>query len=262
MTEKPVLLEFDGPVARVTFNRPDVLNAVNAELAAGLLDACQTIARTEGVRVVLLRGNGRAFMAGGDVSTFAVEPDKIEQHFRSLMDPVHGAIEIMTSLDQPVIAAVHGSAAGAGLSIALAADIVIASEETKFAMAYARLGISMDGSMSWSLPRLVGLRKALEMALLGDVVKADEALRLGLITKVVSAGALTEETESIVNRLAKGPTIALGRTKRLLRGSHARAMDEQLRAEEAALLECVVTDDFSKGIAAFLGKKDAGFSGR
>lgn len=261
MSKDPVLFEIDGPVARVTFNRPEVLNAFDRVCAEALLETFRSIAADPGIRVVIMKGNGRAFMAGGDVSTFSVGPEEAPAYFKSLLDPFHEAIEIMMGLDQPVVAAVQGAVAGAGLSLAMAADLVIAAEDARFTMAYTRLGVSADGSISWSLPRLLGLRKALEMALLSDIYDAGQASSLGLVNSVVATDRLGEETERLVQRLAAGPTIAFGRMKKLLRLSLERTLPEQLRAEEEALIECVVTQDFAKGVSAFQKKEQARFTG-
>jgi len=239
-----------------------VLNAVNLDLATALLGAVRSIQSNPTIRVVLMRGNGRAFMAGGDIATFDQPPEHRAKHFSGLMDAVHAAMEILMGLDQPVVASVHGAVAGAGISVAMAADLVIASEETRFTMGYTKLGVSADGSISWSLPRLVGLRKALEMALLSDVYDAPEALRLGLINKVFAANTLEAETECLVRRLSEGPTVAFGKMKRLMRQSDGRTLPEQLRAEEAALFECIDTQDFASGVRASLNKTRTDFVGK
>lgn len=262
MSENPVLFEIDGPVARITFNRPDVLNAFDRICALALLEAFRSIEADPGIRVVVMKGNGRAFMAGGDVSTFSVGPEDAPAYFKSLLDPFHEAIEIMMGLDRPVVAAVHGPVAGAGFSLAMAADLVIASSDARFTMAYTKLGVSADGSISWSLPRLVGLRKALEMALLSDLYGAEQALSLGLVNSVVPTDHFEEEAERLVQRLAAGPTIAFGRMKKLLRLSLERTLPEQLRAEEDSLIDCVVTQDFAAGVSAFQKKEKARFTGK
>lgn len=257
-----VILSMEGPIARITFNRPEVLNAVNVNVATGLLAAFQSIAENPTVRVVVMNGNGKAFMAGGDVANFELSPERAPAEFTKLLDPFHEAMRIMMGLAQPVIASVHGAAAGAGLSLALAADIVIAASDTRFTTGYAKLGVSPDGSVSWSLPRLVGLRRALEMALFSDVHTADEMMQLGLINRAVPAAELEQETEAVAKRLATGPTIAFGKIKSLMRQSLDRSLAEQLDAEAKALLECVVTGDFPEGVTGFLEKRPAKFQGK
>lgn len=262
MTSQPLVLEVDGAVARVTFNRPDVLNAFDHNSAVALLDTFRQIAGNRAVRVVVMQGAGRAFMAGGDINVFAVPPEQAPAHFKRLLDPFHEAIEIMMGMEIPVVAAVHGAAAGAGFSLAMAADLVIAAADARFTMAYTKLGVSADGSISWSLPRLVGLRKALELAFFSDSIKADEALSLGLVNRVVPAADFASERDALVARLAGGPTIAFGKMKRLLRLSLENTLPQQLRAEEAALMECVVTTDFRSGIEGFQSKTPSLFKGR
>jgi 2-(1,2-epoxy-1,2-dihydrophenyl)acetyl-CoA isomerase len=260
-TQAPVIFRCDGPVARLIFNRPDVLNAFNRECAVALLEACRAIEKSPDVRVVLMKGNGNAFMAGGDVSAFPVSAAEAPAFFRDILEPFHDAIEIMMGLRQPVVAAVHGAVAGGGLSLAMAADLVITADNTKFTMGYSKLGLSADGSGSWSLPRLIGLRRALELALLSDVYSAEDALRFGLVNRVVPMTNLFDEAEALVQRLAQAPTVALGHMKSLMRRSFNRSLKDQLEAERDALVACAVTSDFREGVNAFVNKEAAIFSG-
>jgi 2-(1,2-epoxy-1,2-dihydrophenyl)acetyl-CoA isomerase len=260
-TQAPVIFQCDGPVALLIFNRPDILNAFNRECAVALLEACRAIEKDPDIRVVLMKGNGNAFMAGGDVSAFPVSAAEAPAFFRGILEPFHDAIEIMMGLRQPVVAAVHGAVAGGGLSLALAADLVIAADNTRFTMAYSKLGLSADGSGSWSLPRLVGLRRALEIALLSDVYGAEDALRFGLVNRVVPAASLADEADALVRRLAQGPTVALGQLKSLMRLSFDRSLKDQLDAERDALVACAVTSDFREGVNAFFNKKPPAFRG-
>jgi 2-(1,2-epoxy-1,2-dihydrophenyl)acetyl-CoA isomerase len=260
-TQAPVIFQCDGPVARLIFNRPDVLNAFNQECAVALLEACRAIEKDPEIRVVLMKGNGNAFMAGGDVSTFPISTTEAPAFFKGILEPFHDAIEIMTALRQPVVAAVHGAVAGGGLSLAMAADLVITADNTKFTMGYSKLGLSADGSGSWSLPRLIGLRRALELALLSDVYGADDALRLGLINRVVPMKSLFDEADALVQRLSRAPTVALGQMKRLMRQSFNRSLNDQLEAERDALVACAATSDYREGVTAFVNKKAAVFTG-
>jgi len=259
----PVLLRSDGPIARIIFNRPKVLNALDRAAAQGFLAACRSVASDPDNRVVIVAGEGRAFMAGGDISVFtdSVSPSEISAHVRTLIEPLHEGLEILTSLPRPVIASLHGAVAGAGWSIALATDFAIAADNTVFTLAYSKLGTSLDGSSSWSLPRLVGLRKAMEIAMLSDTYQASEALRLGLVNRLVPAADLTGETDRLARRLAEGPTFAYGKIKALLRDSLHNTLHRQLIAEADAFSECAKTGDFVEGVTAFLGKRAAKFSG-
>lgn len=260
-TETPVLLKIDGAIARIVFNRPKVLNALSVAAAEAFYDACQRIATDKTNRVVIIAGEGRAFMAGGDVSAFGGPVEEGRVRIRTIMDPLHDGLELLSRLAQPVIASLHGPVAGAGASIAFATDLAIAADNVVFNLAYSKLGTSPDGSATFSLPRLVGLRKAMEIALMSDNIDVQEALRLGLVNKVVPAADLVAETDKLARRLADGPTFAFGQTKALLRGSLDRSMHDQMAAEGDAFRACMGTDDFAEGVGAFLGKRAATFKG-
>lgn len=262
--EKPtagcVLHWREGAVAHLRFNRPQALNAIDVEMADGFLRACEEIVADDEVRVVCISGEGRAFMAGGDLA--AMQPDPVAVSGQ-LIDRIHGALRLLARLDAPVVAGVQGAVAGGGLGLVLGgADLIVAAEGTRFGVAYPLIGASCDCSTSWSLPRIVGLHRALELALLGEAIDAAEALRLGLCNRVVPADALERETRELVQRLAQGPTRAYGQLRRLIRASSERSFDEQLDAEAVGFAECAGTDDFREGIAAFLSKRRPEFGGR
>ncbi len=260
--EQPVLLKVDGPIAQIVFNRPKVLNALSVAAAEAFLGACTSIAADSANRVVVISGEGRAFMAGGDITAFQGPADEVLKHVPTIMEPLHEGLDILAGLAQPVIASLHGPVAGAGMSIALSTDLAIAADTTIFTLAYSKLGTSPDGSSSWSLPRLVGLRKAMEIALLSDVYDAPEALRLGLINRIVPAADLVAETDKLARRLAEGPTFAYGQAKALLRGSLDRSLHDQMAAEAAAFGACIGTADFAEGVNAFLAKRQPTFKGK
>lgn len=260
--EQPVLLKVDGPIARIVFNRPKVLNALNVAAAEAFLAACKSVAADPGNRVVIIAGEGRAFMAGGDVSTFQGSAEEVRKRVPTIMEPLHEGLGILAGLPQPVIASLHGPVAGAGMSIALSTDLAIAADTAIFTLAYSKLGTSPDGSSSWSLPRLVGLRKAMEIALLSDVYDAPEALRLGLVNRLVPEADLASETEKLARRLADGPTFALGKAKSLLRGSLDNSLHDQMEAEAEAFGACIGTADFAEGVGAFLAKRQPTFKGK
>ncbi len=259
--EQPVLLRNDGAIAHIRFNRPHVLNALNAEFAYALLSACKSVAADQNNRVVVISGEGRAFMSGGDIGSFSKGMDEDGKFFRELIGVFHEALEILANLPRPVLASLNGAVAGAGLSVAMIVDVAVAADDAKFTLAYSRLGTSPDGSSSWSLPRIVGLRKALEIALLSDVFDAQEALRLGIVNKVVPAATLVEETEKLARRLADGPTFAYGQIKQLMRQSHLNTLNEQLAKESDAFVACSKTKDFAEGVSAFNAKRAPNFSG-
>jgi 2-(1,2-epoxy-1,2-dihydrophenyl)acetyl-CoA isomerase len=261
MTEPipPLLYRRNGAIARIRFNRPEVLNAIDATMALAFRDACRAIADDPEVRVVILSGEGRAFMAGGDVAQFRDDPAAIPA---TLIDPMHEGLRLLTELPAPVLASLHGAVAGAGMSLALACDLAVAAEGTKFNLAYAKLGASCDLGASWSLPRLVGLRRALEIALLCETMDAAEALRLGLVNRVVPPETLAAETERLAVRLASGAPIANGCLKRLLRASLSRDLPTQLQEERDSFARCAASQDFDEAVVAFLEKRPASFQGR
>lgn len=257
----PLLHWREGAVAHIRFNRPQALNAIDVEMAQAFLQACEQIAVDPEVRAVWMTGEGRAFMAGGDIAAMAA-PDPVGVA-EQLIAGMHGGLKILAQLDAPVVAGVQGAVAGGGLGLVLGgADLIVAAEGTRFGVAYPLIGASCDCSTSWSLPRIAGLHRALELALLGDSIDATEALRLGLCNRVVPAAELEAETRRLVERLAGGPTLALGRLRRLIRESHASTFEDQLEAEATGFRECAATADFAEGIQAFLGKRRPDFKGR
>ena len=208
MADAPVLLAFDDDgVARVTLNRPDAANAIDIPMARGLEEAVQRISETEGVRAVVLTGAGDRFCGGGDVRSFAASPD-LGETLDEVLASLHPAVAGLGALDAPVVASVQGSAAGAGLSLVAGADLVLAAYSTTFVLAYTGIGLVPDGGSTWYLPRVVGPRRALELALTNWVLTADEAHQWGLVTRVVPDSELTEKTETFVKQLAGGPTLA------------------------------------------------------
>ena len=255
----PLQLLREGAVATLRFSRPEAMNAIDVPMAQALLGAVQELAADPSVRAVVLTGAGRAFMAGGDLATLRANP---VQGAADLLGPLNAAVQVLASMNAPVIAKVHGVAAGAGLSLMLQADFVIAAEGTRFNLAYINLGTSCDVGASWALPRLVGLRHALEISLLGDTLTTADALRLGLVNRVVPAEHLDEAAATLVDRLAHGPTQAYGAMKRLMRASFDRDLDTQLIAETAAFAGCAATQDMRAGIEAFFAKQPAKFEGR
>src|SRR5574343_639929 len=257
-TDAPLQVIREGAVVHLCFNRPAALNAVDLPMAQAFLSAVRGVAADASVRAVVLRGLGKGFMAGGDLATLRADP---VQGASDLLTPLNAALTLLATLDAPVIAQVHGVAAGAGLSLMLQADFVIAAEGTRLNLAYINIGTSCDVGASWALPRLVGLRRALEIAMLGDTFTATQALDMGLINRVVPAEQLPAEVQAFAQRLAAGPTRALGQMRRLMRSALDRDLPAQLEAEKEAFLACARTADMRAGIESFFSKQSPHFKG-
>ncbi|MDY7546888.1 enoyl-CoA hydratase-related protein [Glaciimonas sp. CA11.2] len=260
-SDATILFHVEDQIANIRFNRPSALNALDRTMAEGLLTICKSIKASQDIGVVVISGEGRAFMAGGDLDYFKADLAAAAQAAPTVIDPLHEALSILTNLPQLVIASVHGAVAGAGVSLALACDLSIAAEGTRFNLAYSKIGASPDGSASWSLPRMVGLHKALELTLLAETFDAAEAQRLGMISRVVPAAALAAETEALAQRLASGPAFAFAKTKQLMRASFARTMEDQMLAERESFIACAKSADFVEGVSAFFDKRPPRFTG-
>ena len=254
----------DG-VATLTMNRPDARNALSMEMRTGLRDALHDIEFDSSVRCVVLKGAGDHFMAGGDVKGMAESikksPDEIRKAFLIRIHDLHPIMFAMRRMPKPIIASCRGAAAGAGVSIALACDLVIASQDAFFTLAYCHIGTSPDGSSSFHLPRAVGIKKAMEIALLGDRIKAQAAADMGMINFVVATEELDAETEKLATRLAKGPTHVYGNTKALFYRSLESEFESQLQAEAEYFADCASRADFREGVTAFVEKRKPVFTG-
>lgn len=260
----PVLLDRTGPVATLTLNRPDALNVLDEAMVDALIPATAEIAGDPAVRVLVVRGAGKHFMAGGDIRTFAREagrpPDERQRGFQRLVERVHVAVETIARMPQPVVARVHGAVAGFGMSLMNACDLAVAADDAYFAAGYRQIGITPDGGGTWSLPRIVGQRRALGILLLGERFGAADALAMGLVNRVVPLAELDAAVDVVVRTLVEGPREALAGTKRLLRGAPDRTLSEHLQAEAVSFGRMSATDDFVEGVSAFLEKRPARFS--
>jgi 2-(1,2-epoxy-1,2-dihydrophenyl)acetyl-CoA isomerase len=256
-----VLYSVAEGVATITLNRPQVLNALDAQMIVQLRAACERAEHEAAARAVVLRGAGPAFLAGGDVAYFRANLARMPALVREGGTELNHAILALRRAPKPVLASVHGAVAGAGVSLMAAADLAIAAEGTKFTVAYSRIGTSPDGGATHFLPRLLGARKALELMLLSDAFDAQAALKLGLVNWVIGAEQLGSETEAIARRLALGPTQAFGEIKRLVNESPDQALAAQLEAEIEAFARCAGTRDFAEGVTAFVEKRKPFFKG-
>ncbi len=257
--QAPVLITRDGAVATLQMNRPAAFNALDAHTAEAFHAACRALATDASVRAVVVCGAGRSFGVGGDLAAMRGNASVVAPQ---LIDGLHGGLKLLAAMNAPVIASLQGAVAGGSMSLALGCDLAIAADNASFNLAYTRVGASCDGSSSWALPRLVGLRRAMEIALLSEGFDAAEALRLGLVNRVVPAADLQAETAKLAQRLAAGPTLAYGRVKRLLRQSLDRDFAGQLDAEAEAFVAGTRTRDFHEGLEAFFAKRPAVFDGR
>ena len=254
-----VLYEVSDRVATITLNRPQSLNSVNPAMIDGLLASSSQAASDPSVRAVIVRGAGEHFMAGGDVKWFreqqALPAEDCRQSLASLIEGVQAAVLNFRQMDKPVIAAVHGAVAGFGLSLMMAADLVLASEKAYFTLAYSNIALSPDGGATWSLARHVGLKRAMEIALLGERFDASRAYQLGLVNRLLAPEQLASETQKLARRLALGPAAALARTKALLNQSFDNSLETQLLAEQGFFADCAAHPDFAEGLAAFFEKR-------
>lgn len=243
----------DG-IARIRLDRADRLNVLDVDAATDFETAVNQALADDGNRVVVVTGKGPAFCAGGDLRAFQDAPDKVEVT-SALLAPMHRAILRLAESRLPVIGGVHGTVAGGGMSLALSFDLLVAADDARFNMAYVRIGGVPDCGGSWYLPRIVGLRKALEIALLAETVDAEAALSLGLVNRVVPVSELEAEVVRLAARLAAGPAKAQGHIKALMRSSGERELIEQLQSEAAAFADCAASPEFTAGLSAFFARK-------
>lgn len=254
----------EAGVLTLTLNRPQQLNALNPEMIEGLYQALSRADDDAAVRAVLIRGAGEHFMAGGDLKWFKGEIEvpvaERRPRFEKAISAAHASTLLVRHMNKPVVAAVRGAAAGFGLSLVLACDLALAAEDAYFTLAYCNVGLSPDGGATWSLPRVVGARRAAEIALLGDRFDAAQAAAWGVVNRVVPGAELDAEAAKLAARLAAGPSQAIGRTKRLLQASSTHTLAEQLAAEQENFAACACTGDFVEGLTAFFEKRRPRFS--
>ena len=262
MAYEAVRYEVHDSVATITLNRPEAYNAINLALGRDLFRATLDADEDRAVRCIVVSGAGKAFCAGGDVKDFHNHADRIGIVIKELTTYLHGAISRLARTAKPVIMAVNGVAAGGGMSLALAGDLVVAAESATFTMAYAKIGASPDGSASYFLPRMIGLRRALELHYTNRVLSAREAMDWGLVNRVHPDAEFSSSVAALAMELAEGPTLAFGRAKLLFHQSTQESLESQMELEAQAIAASGHTEDFRNGVAGFTTKQSVFFHGR
>ena len=256
-----IIKEIKDKTAYLTLNRPEVFNSFNREMALLLqseLDACEN---NPDIRAIVITGMGKAFCAGQDLKE--VTSPELNPGFKKILEEHYNPIiSRIRSIEKPVIGAINGVAAGAGANIALACDVVIASENASFIQAFSKIGLIPDSAGTFFLPRLIGFQKASALMMLGDKVSAQDAEKMGMIYKVISSENFSEEVNTIANTLANMPTKALGLTKRLLNQSMTNSLEEQLDLESKLQIEAAQSGDYAEGVDAFVNKRKPEFKGK
>lgn len=267
-----VLYEVKQHVAHITLNRPSVLNALNQELMEGLTQAFKLAGQDTAVRAVLMTGSGRAFSSGADLTTIPLDRLTATANGSSRQNTIDLGASLLAlynplvlairQLAKPVVSAVNGPAAGAGMSIALAADIVVAGQSASFLQAFARLGLVPDAGSTWFLPRLIGEQRARALTLLAEPIDAQTALNYGLIYQVYSDAELMNHANTLASKLASQATLGLGLIKKAFDASPNNTLEEQLNLEAYLQTQAGKTDDFVEGVSAFIQKRRPNYQGR
>jgi len=261
MEYESLLFDVSDRVAKIVLNRPDAANGIDIPLARELMQSAIRCDEDAEIRAVLLTGAGRFFCAGGDLKAFAAYGEAVPTALKELTVYLHAATSRFARMDAPVVVAVNGAAAGAGMSLAISGDLVLAAASAKFTMAYTAAGLSPDGSASYFLPRLIGLRRSQELMLTNRRLSASEALEWGLVSRVVPDADLLAEAEALAHALGQGPTRALGMVKTLLHGSFAGTLETQMELEARGIAAMAASADGQEGIQAFVEKRKPAFVG-
>jgi 2-(1,2-epoxy-1,2-dihydrophenyl)acetyl-CoA isomerase len=257
---KPILLKIENQIAFISLNRPDVFNSFNKEMAFLMQETLDICANNNDVRAIVITGNGKAFCAGQDIGE--ITNPELNPGFRKILDDHYNPIITkIRTIEKPIIGAINGVAAGAGANIALACDIVLASENASFIQAFSKIGLIPDSAGTFFLPRLIGLQKATALMMLGDKVSAIEAEKMGMVFKVFPTETFEEEVNKMSLTLANMPTKALGLTKRLLNNSMTNNLEQQLQLESDLQIESAESNDYREGVAAFIEKRKPIFKG-
>ena len=257
---KSIELKIENQIAFISLNRPNVFNSFNREMAFLMQDTLDICGNNNNVRAIVINGNGKAFCAGQDIGE--ITNPELNPGFRKILDDHYNPIITkIRNIEKPIIAAVNGVAAGAGANIALACDIVLASENASFIQAFSKIGLIPDSAGTFFLPRLIGMQKATALMMLGDKVTAQEAVELGMIFKCFPAENFDDEVLKMAITLANMPTKALGLIKKLMNQSVTNNLDQQLQLESDLQIEASSTNDYSEGVTAFVEKRKPVFKG-
>lgn len=258
---EPVRFSVENGIAHITLNRPDAGNAIDLPMARALADIANRCQSDAAIRCVVLTGSGRLFCAGGDIGAFRAAGDDVEAMLLDLAGTLHVAVARFARMAKPLLTLANGPAAGAGLSLAIAGDVVLCGASAHFTAAYGGIGLTPDGGMSWLLPRLIGLRKAQEMILTNRRVKADEAERIGLVTRTVGDDALAADGAAIAQSLARAATGAVGAARALLRDTFQTSLETQLETEALSISRAGASAEGREGVAAYFAKRPPDFIG-
>ncbi len=260
MSNNSIELKIENNVAWISLNRPDVFNSFNREMALSLQEVLDNCAQDNHVRAIVITGTGKAFCAGQDLKE--VTDPELNPGFRKILEEHYNPIiQKIRTIEKPIIGAINGVAAGAGANIALACDIVVASENASFIQAFSKIGLIPDSAGTFFLPRLIGFQKASALMMLGDKVSAEEALKIGMIYKILPNAFFADEVMEIAQHLAQMPTKALGLTKRLLNQSMTNNLNQQLALESDLQIEASSSNDYKEGVTAFVEKRKPEFKG-
>ena len=255
-----IILKIENQIAFINLNRPDVFNSFNREMAFLMQETLDICANDNNIRAIIITGNGKAFCAGQDIGE--ITNPELNPGFRKILDDHYNPIiKKIRSIEKPIIGAINGVAAGAGANIALACDIVLASENASFIQAFSKIGLIPDSAGTFFLPRLIGMQKATALMMLGDKVTAQEAENLGMIYKYFPADIFENEVLKMATTLANMPTKALGLTKKLMNQSLTNNLEQQLQLESDSQIEASETNDYREGVASFVEKRKPIFKG-